>query len=299
MTDLQILQELTGRYKKHQVSLLVGSGFSKNAFGMSPTWSELLYDLVTVAYADELDDRYANYIHQNLGKPKTKLDKILEWVPVIVKRDGYLKVVSKYIEAKGQREAIDVYIEKHNPFVYDNGKNISVDCNGQTYNISDRDLDTHVSLLKCSWGNVFTTIFDNFLEYTSSRYNLEYQKIIKGYQLSQKNDKDIIKIHGDLVKPSESLNASFEFDDDHTRRYIISEDDFATYRSKHGAFSYYLRTALLTGCYCLVGFSGDDPNYKSWLNWVKDILDKNAGQNLDDPKEIKVFLVTFKKVQQP
>lgn len=299
MTDLEILQELKDRYEKHQVSLLVGSGFTKNAFSSSPTWSELLYDLVTVAYSDELNERYANYIHQNLGKPKTKGNKFKEWISIIVKRDGYLKVVSKYIEVKGHREAIDVYIESHNPYVYDDGAKISVDCNGNKYSINDQDLETHLSLLKCKWVNIFTTNFDNFLEYTSRRNGLKYQKIIKDYQLSQKSDKDIIKIHGDLVKPSESLISPFEFDNDHSRRYIISEDDFETYRTKHEAFSYYLRTALLTGCYCLVGFSGDDPNYKGWLNWVKDILDKKLGQNLDDPKEIKVFLISFNKKSLP
>lgn len=293
LKDIDILKELKKRYDSHKVSLLVGAGFTKNAFKSSPSWSELLNDLVGDAYKEELDERYTSYLYQCHGLPAPKADKLKQWIPQIIRRDGYLNVVSKYIEVKGQREAIDVYIEKYNPYVETSGRNIVVTCKSHPYVITDKDLDTHKALLKCKWVNVFTTNFDNFLEYTADRFHLDYQKITKDYELSQKHDDCIVKIHGDLVKESESLIKPFEFDHDHTIRYIISKEDFDTYRIRHEAFSYYLRTALLTGCYCLVGFSGDDPNYKGWLNWVKDILDRNAGQDLDQAEEIKVFMVSF------
>lgn len=94
------------------------------------------------------------------------------------------------------------------------------------------------------------------------------------------------------------------FDGDQSRRYIISKEDFDTYFKRHEAFSYLLRVAMLSGSYLLLGFSGDDPNFKLWLNWVKDILDKdnggvkntekdNNGERLvsEGEEDIKVFLV--------
>lgn len=37
-----------------------------------------------------------------------------------------------------------------------------------------------------------------------------------------------------------------------------------------------MRISLLKGAFCLIGFSGDDPNFMAWINWVKDVLDKGA-----------------------
>lgn len=42
---------------------------------------------------------------------------------------------------------------------------------------------------------------------------------------------------------------------------------------KHEAFSYLMRIAMLQGVFCLVGFSGTDPNYLAWVRWMSDILD--------------------------
>ena len=36
-----------------------------------------------------------------------------------------------------------------------------------------------------------------------------------------------------------------------------------------------MKIALLKGSFCLIGFSCDDPNFLMWMNWVKDVLDKN------------------------
>lgn len=34
-----------------------------------------------------------------------------------------------------------------------------------------------------------------------------------------------------------------------------------------------MRIAMLQGVFCLVGFSGTDPNYLAWVRWMSDILD--------------------------
>ena len=152
---------------------------------------------------------------------------------------------------------------------------------------------------------MFTTNFDNALEFVNEQFNMGYIPVYADYQMSRrKMARPIVKIHGSIVAHNDTLKAPFVFDGDHSCRYIISKEDFDTYFQRHEAFSYLLRVAMLSGAYLLLGFSGDDPNFKSWLNWVKDILDKDTKgtpDKCDDEGEeslvkngednLKVFLV--------
>ncbi|MCI1721232.1 MAG: SIR2 family protein, partial [Bacteroidales bacterium] len=56
---------------------------------------------------------------------------------------------------------------------------------------------------------------------------------------------------------------------------LLSKEDYESYPKNHEAFVNLMKIALLKGSFCLIGFSGDDPNFLEWINWVKDILDKN------------------------
>lgn len=300
LSELQILEQLKDNYDKHLVSALIGSGFTKNMYPKSPSWNELLKDLVMFAYDSELHNDYADYCHK--ARPRTKLtfEKYCEnEIENIIKQNGYLNVVSRYIEKKGCREAIDLYLEEKNPFFYSYGGKVKVKGDRKTI-LYDTNLLTHRLLLECNWQHIFTTNFDNALELVSDKYSLGYTRITNDYQLSrEKLNRSIVKIHGNLVDRSKSLDNKnlFEFDGDKTRRYIISREDFDTYFDKHTAFSYLLRIAMLSGVYCLMGFSGDDPNFLGWLEWVKDILDKEpvdeikAKGNKSKYDQIKVFLI--------
>lgn len=299
LSDIEILKQLKAAYDSHKLSALVGAGFTKNAYPDSPTWPQLMKDLIVEAYDDEIKQRYADYLHTNTDtNVKTLGDCIESYVNDILKREGFLDVVSTFIKKKGFREAIDVYIEEHNPYVYKEttGKN-DIMVWGNPNPIPEKNLEIHEMLLKCNWNNVFTTNYDNFLEFTDKLLMNKYDKVVKDFQLSQQNNKLIIKIHGDLVRKDKTLDEPFEFDNDKTRRYIISKEDYDTYFKKHEAFSYYMRTALLTGYYCLIGFSGADPNYKGWIEWVKDILDKDS--DAKNKEKIKVFMIVFEDKKLP
>ena len=300
LTELQILEQLKDNYDKHLVSALVGSGFTKNMYPKAPSWNELLKDLVMFAYDSELHDKYEDYCHKTRTRTKLSFEKFCDGqIENIIKQDGYLNVVSRYIEKKGCREAIDLYLEEKNPFFFTNAGKVKVRGDKKTI-LYDPDLLTHRLLLDCSWQHIFTTNFDNALELVNDKYSLGYSRITNDYQLSrEKLNQSIVKIHGNLVDRTKSLDNKnlFEFDGDKTRRYIISKEDFDTYFEKHTAFSYLLRIALLSGVYCLIGFSGDDPNFLGWLEWVKDILDKEpvdeikSRGNKSKYDQIKVFLI--------
>lgn len=106
-----------------------------------------------------------------------------DFVDVIIKRDGYLKIVSNYIKAKGCREAIDVYIEEHNPFFIATPKGIMVSGDSSTI-LTENDLSTHRAFLECRWQQIFTTNYDNALEFTSNHYHLSHEVITKDYEMS-------------------------------------------------------------------------------------------------------------------
>lgn len=287
-SSLEYLNKLKEDYAASAVSVLVGAGFSKNAISDYPMWKDMLYDLIKELYGKRLSERF--YEKKSYEGPILGYDEFIrKEMDSIVSEVGYLNLVSKYVETKGYREAIDVYIEHHMPYVKETASGFEVKHASKT-SFTKKNLDTHLSLLNCNWKQVFTTNYDNLLELTAKTYNLSYKTITSDYQLKElSSSRGIIKIHGSLVE--DSLDASFEFDNDKSRRYIISKEDYDTYADRHQAFSYLMRTSLLTGVFCLVGFSGDDPNFLGWLEWMKDVLDRDYADK--EKEEIKIYLLTI------
>lgn len=284
MTELEILRQLKRKYKAEMVSALIGAGFTRNAYAKAQTWWGLLRGIVEYAYKDELEDMYREYAHRRFSIELKPFDEMKDsFIDRIIGRDGYLDVVSRYIEKKGFREAIDYYIETHNPYFYKRGDgSYGVKGDDQT-TLTAMDFAVHQKFLQGKWQYVFTTNFDNALEFVNSEFDMGFQTIYSDYQMSRrKMSRPIVKIHGSLVPQDKTLAEDFQFDGDHSRRYIISREDFATYFERHEAFSYLLRVAMLSGAYLLLGFSGDDPNFQSWLEWVKDILVKDGGRTVTD-----------------
>lgn len=107
--------------------------------------------------------------------------------------------------------------------------------------------------------------------------------VVKSSQLGIKRNKNIIKLHGDLREETDF----FGFDNDIRNHYVISKEDYDLYPKKHEAFTQLMRISLLQESYCLIGFSGEDPNFLGWISWVRDVIEKGSG-NAD---EVKLFLV--------
>lgn len=187
----------------------------------------------------------------------------------IITEKGYLGIVDEYIERKGYRESITCYIEdKIRPFLYTPKEEL--------------DFSLHSKLLNLPWNNIYTTNYDNLIENADSLTINSYSVVKKSTELSTAPTGRIIKLHGDLRENDE---IEFGFDGNVKHHYIISSEDYKTYPEKHEAFTQLMRIALLQESFCLLGFSGDDPNFKGWLEWVKDILARA------DNKENKVYLI--------
>lgn len=119
--------------------------------------------------------------------------------------------------------------------------------------------DIHVSLMNLHWSDVFTTNYDTLLERAAKKVaDYKYQFILDQKDLIYSaGTPRLIKLHGSF--PS---NGPF----------IITEEDFRTYPADHAPFVNTVQQSLLENTFCLIGFSGDDPNFLKWIGWIHDNL---------------------------
>lgn len=121
--------------------------------------------------------------------------------------------------------------------------------------------DLHRQLLELNWADVFTTNYDTLLE-------RQYVDIVKPRYTIVRSPGDlplshrprIVKLHGTLPE----LN-----------HLVLTEDDYREYPVKYAPFVSEVQVALMETHLCLIGFSGDDPNFLAWTGWVRDQLRSN------------------------
>ena len=147
--------------------------------------------------------------------------------------------------------------------------------------IPDRDTEPsplHVKLLSLPWSDVFTTNYDTLLEraccFPISR---RYSPVVTQEDLGHSTKPRIVKLHGSF--PS-------------TRPFIVTVEDYLRYPRTHGVFANTLRQSLVENTLCMIGFSGDDPNFVHWTSWIRDHLGHNA------PKIYRVGLLSPQESQE-
>ncbi len=118
--------------------------------------------------------------------------------------------------------------------------------------------ELHIKLLELSWSDVFTTNYDTLLERTRGKINSRrYDIVVCQDDLIYSEKPRIVKLHGTL--PS-------------VRPFIVTDEDYRCYPDVFAPFVNTVRQALLENTLCLVGFSGNDPNFKQWVGWIHDNL---------------------------
>ncbi|MGE5503307.1 MAG: SIR2 family NAD-dependent protein deacylase [Actinomycetota bacterium] len=120
----------------------------------------------------------------------------------------------------------------------------------------------HERLLALQWADVFTTNWDTLLERCAeTSLPGRYRVVRDAADLPLVQRPRIVKLHGTLGC---------------TRPYILTETHFRTYPTLFAPFVNTVRQAIMENILCLVGFSGDDPNFLEWSGWVRDQLGDNA-----------------------
>jgi len=124
--------------------------------------------------------------------------------------------------------------------------------------------EVHEILLKLPWTDVFTTNYDTLLERAAQNiFEYKYSLVYGTQDLPGKLKPRIIKLHGSIptVKP-----------------YVITEEDYRTYPRKHAGFVNTVQQSLMENTLCMLGFSGEDPNFLQWIGWVRDNLGDSIEQ---------------------
>lgn len=120
----------------------------------------------------------------------------------------------------------------------------------------------HRRLLALPWADVLTTNWDTLLERTPLLDpDRAYEAVRVAPDIARTRPPRIVKLHGSL--PS------------HTP-FILTEEDFRTYPRRFAPFVNLAQQVLLESELCLLGFSGDDPNFLQWSGWVRDHLGASA-----------------------
>ena len=118
--------------------------------------------------------------------------------------------------------------------------------------------DAHLRLLRLPWRDVFTTNWDTLLEQASdSVADRNYSVVRTMNEIPLAFEQRIVKLHG-------SFPDYFPL--------IVTEEDYRTYPAKFAPFVNTAQQAMMETVFCLIGFSGDDPNFLRWSGWVRDNL---------------------------
>lgn len=126
----------------------------------------------------------------------------------------------------------------------------------------------HTKLLSLPWADVYTTNYDTLLERALDHDRRQFiPEIKRRYQVvvaaqdvpfSKSNGRPrVVKLHGSLRSGSP---------------LILTEEDYRCYPSRFAPFMNTVQQAMLENVFCLIGFSGDDPNFLQWTGWVRDRL---------------------------
>ena len=119
----------------------------------------------------------------------------------------------------------------------------------------------HKKLLELPWVDVFTTNYDSLLERAAKHiFNRKYTIVNSKDDLINASKPRIIKLHGSFL-PFHPVT--------------ITEEDYRIYPHKNAPFVNTVQQSLLENTLCLIGFSGDDPNFLNWIGWLRDNLGKN------------------------
>lgn len=120
----------------------------------------------------------------------------------------------------------------------------------------------HQQLLRLRWADVFTTNWDTLLE--RARFDVferNYDVVSTMSEIPASARPRIVKLHGTL--PSNTP-------------FVFTEEDYRTYPRLFAPFVNMVQQSMMENVLCLLGFSGDDPNFLHWSGWVRDNLGQSA-----------------------
>lgn len=124
--------------------------------------------------------------------------------------------------------------------------------------------ENHRRLLALPWADIFTTNYDTLLERAAlDTFNRRYEVVLSPADLPQRTMPRIVKLHGSFPG---------------SRPFVITTKEYDDYHRSHAPFVNLARQAAMETVFLLLGFSGDDPNFLAWTQWVQKELGPYAPQ---------------------
>jgi hypothetical protein len=118
--------------------------------------------------------------------------------------------------------------------------------------------ELHSKLVSLPWADILTTNWDTLLERAALTSDQQtYETVRTVTDIAHARSPRIVKLHGSL--PS-------------NRPFIFTEEDYRTFPRQFAPFVNLVQQIFLENELCLIGFSGDDPNFLQWSGWVRDEL---------------------------
>jgi hypothetical protein len=112
-------------------------------------------------------------------------------------------------------------------------------------------------LLELPWEDILTTNYDTLIERAARTTIRRYELIETAAEIPAASRPRIVKLHGSF--PAH-------------RPFIFTEEDLRTYPRRFATFVNLAQQVIAENTLCLLGFSGDDPNFLYWTGWVRDHL---------------------------
>jgi hypothetical protein len=233
----QIRQRLWCGREFGQAAVMVGSGFSRNAEKIAPSTPD--FPLWSDLASDIYDELYPHTQGQTLTDEQRKAnDKAKERALA-----NPLALASEYEVTFGSPALQDLLIRSVPDNQYNPGK-------------------LHKLLMSLPWSDVFTTNYDTLLERTRPFiHDRKYDLICTTADIPGRMKPRIVKLHGSF--PSH-------------RPFIITEEDYRAYPRKFAPFVNMVQQSIMENVFCLIGFSGEDPNFLNWIGWVRDNLGEST-----------------------
>ena len=105
----------------------------------------------------------------------------------------------------------------------------------------------HRRLLTLPWRNVFTTNWDTLLERT------RLSVLERPYTVVHNKDEIPLLAQPRIIKLRGSLDGHYPL--------TVAEQDYSVYPDRHAPFVNTVQQAMMETVFCLIGFSGRDPNF--------------------------------------
>lgn len=130
----------------------------------------------------------------------------------------------------------------------------------------------HRLLVQLPWKDILTTNYDTLIERAAEQVINGFKLVTNKETLLYQPSPRIIKLHGSIPN---------------IRPYIMTQEDYRRYPIERPEMVNTAKQCFLESLVCLIGFSGEDPNFRAWIGWLKDVI----GQQRICP----TYLITYRK----